>query len=263
METNTNRYRSRILREMHQNTKNPFNSPPSSTGSHGTVTLTSDISLGPGMDTMPRFEGAKRATDDTDDRAMAFNINTSVLGRTFPEWANYKHTAPVHDLTEDLYDATADFPRDETKENIPPASSSTIASPSQIVDDQQVRESLPSAAHVTPLDNDEILGLSPFHPSSRKHSTYPRKTSICFAASPTREAADRPASPRFSPHHRTASHLRSNIRRSSSLATPSTVTSQPNHNQVSIGSVLTPVCETTPSENRLCENEFWLPRELP
>ncbi|KXJ86227.1 hypothetical protein Micbo1qcDRAFT_236957 [Microdochium bolleyi] len=137
METNTNRYRSRILREMHQNTKNPFNSPPSSTGSHGTVTLTSDISLGPGAESMSRFESAKRATEDTDDQAMAFNINTSVLGRTFPEWANYKHSAPVHDLTEDLYDATTDMHRDDTKENIPPASSSTIASPSQIVDDQQ------------------------------------------------------------------------------------------------------------------------------
>lgn len=180
METNTSRYRSRILREMHQNTKNPFNSPPSSTGSHGTVTLTSDISLGPGAESMSRFDGVKRGVDSTDERAMAFNINTSVLGRTFPEWANYKHAAPVHDLTEDIYDATANMPEEETKENFPPASSSTIASPSQIVNEQQVSASSFTSDEVTPLDNDWILSLSPFAmPTSRP--------SFCFSQCPTRQ----------------------------------------------------------------------------
>ncbi|KAI0431078.1 hypothetical protein F5Y09DRAFT_206465 [Xylaria sp. FL1042] len=62
-------HQSRILREMRNHAEHPF-SPPSSTGSHGTVTLTSDIS-----NFMPR--------DDTHDFPA---INTSALVRHFPEW---------------------------------------------------------------------------------------------------------------------------------------------------------------------------------
>ncbi|KAI1129199.1 hypothetical protein F5Y10DRAFT_238774 [Nemania abortiva] len=70
MDDKTARYKSRILREMRNNAENPF-SPPSSTGSHGTVTLTSHLDLPDGESTR---------------QPMMPVINTSVLGRTFPEW---------------------------------------------------------------------------------------------------------------------------------------------------------------------------------
>ncbi|KAI0809862.1 hypothetical protein GGR55DRAFT_647002 [Xylaria sp. FL0064] len=62
-------HQSRILREMRNHAEHPF-SPPSSTGSHGTVTLTSDIS---------------KIIPDEDTREFP-QINTSALVRHFPEW---------------------------------------------------------------------------------------------------------------------------------------------------------------------------------
>ncbi|KAI0868986.1 hypothetical protein GGS24DRAFT_480374 [Hypoxylon argillaceum] len=74
MDSKTARYQSRILREMRNNAENPF-SPPSSTGSHGTVTLTSNLSH------VPDGESTRQP--------MLPVINTSVLGRTFPEWKDH------------------------------------------------------------------------------------------------------------------------------------------------------------------------------
>ncbi|KAF2972448.1 hypothetical protein GQX73_g1151 [Xylaria multiplex] len=68
--------RSRILREMHNQAEHPW-SPPMSTGSHGTVTFTSEISHNP-LDAEP-------AQERTYPR-----INTSALIRHFPEWKGYK-----------------------------------------------------------------------------------------------------------------------------------------------------------------------------
>ncbi|KAI1362709.1 hypothetical protein F5Y08DRAFT_311232 [Xylaria arbuscula] len=64
--------KSRVLREMRNNADHPF-SPPSSTGSHGTVTLTSDISH-----FLPDGESTRQP--------MAPNINTSAIHRAFPGW---------------------------------------------------------------------------------------------------------------------------------------------------------------------------------
>ncbi|KAI1119103.1 hypothetical protein F5Y14DRAFT_396457 [Nemania sp. NC0429] len=74
MDSKTSRYQSRILREMRNNAENPF-SPPSSTGSHGTVTLTSQLSHSP--------------DGESTRQPMLPVINTSVLGRTFPEWKDH------------------------------------------------------------------------------------------------------------------------------------------------------------------------------
>ncbi|KAI0200832.1 hypothetical protein F4808DRAFT_140932 [Astrocystis sublimbata] len=65
---------SRILREMQNHAERPFWSPPASTGSHGTVTLTSDLSIPDGEST-PGHIGPV--------------INTSALARHFPEWKDY------------------------------------------------------------------------------------------------------------------------------------------------------------------------------
>ncbi|XP_044719763.1 centrosome microtubule-binding domain of cep57 domain-containing protein [Hirsutella rhossiliensis] len=65
MEADTaQRYRSRILREMNANRANPFNSPPSSTGSHGTVspTVSSVFSDPDGESTRRLHEDIARVT---------------------------------------------------------------------------------------------------------------------------------------------------------------------------------------------------------
>ncbi|ROT34972.1 hypothetical protein SODALDRAFT_317507 [Sodiomyces alkalinus F11] len=64
LDTTTSRYRSRILREMNANRENPFNSPPSSTGSHGTVspTMSSVISDPDGESTRRLNEDIARLT---------------------------------------------------------------------------------------------------------------------------------------------------------------------------------------------------------
>jgi len=71
MDSKSSKYQSRILREMHNNADNPF-SPPSSTGSHGTITLTSQLSLPDDESTRPQVTIPA--------------INTSVLRQKFPEW---------------------------------------------------------------------------------------------------------------------------------------------------------------------------------
>ncbi|KAH6657267.1 hypothetical protein BKA67DRAFT_554809 [Truncatella angustata] len=134
MESKASRYQSRILREMHQNKENPFNSPPSSTGSHGTVTLTSDLSYGPEGESTRRMEDSsimlpglsnRQQTDAPPD--TPFRVNTSAIARDFPEWKRWED----HDHTDDLYNVTGDYEKQQRKENIPP-SSSTVNSPSQI-----------------------------------------------------------------------------------------------------------------------------------
>lgn len=65
-------HKSRILREMRNHAEHPF-SPPSSTGSHGTVTLTSEISH-----FLPDGESTRQP--------MMPNINTSAIHRAFPGW---------------------------------------------------------------------------------------------------------------------------------------------------------------------------------
>ncbi|OTB17268.1 hypothetical protein K445DRAFT_315905 [Daldinia sp. EC12] len=137
MESKTSRYQSRILREMHQNTENPFNSPPSSTGSHGTITLTSNI-------TGPQGESTQRMDDLSinlpSQAAMrsakapqpsSLNINTSVLGRTFPEWSRWNPND--HGDEREIWEtASDDIPVPKGKENITPLGSpdsSVVATP--------------------------------------------------------------------------------------------------------------------------------------
>ncbi|KAM3566780.1 hypothetical protein ARSEF4850_000198 [Beauveria asiatica] len=77
------RYRSRILREKHANRQNPFNSPPSSTGSHGTVspTMTSVFSD-------PDGESTRRLNDDiarvTGGKKLP--VNWEAAHRKWPEY---------------------------------------------------------------------------------------------------------------------------------------------------------------------------------
>ncbi|KAI1455791.1 hypothetical protein F4805DRAFT_434836 [Annulohypoxylon moriforme] len=137
MESRSSRYQSRILREMHQNTENPFNSPPSSTGSHGTITLTSNITMGPQGESTRRMDdvsiklpsqaamrGAKAP------QPASFNVNTSALGRTFPEWSSWNPNG--HEHQKDTWDVASNgLANLDGKENVTPLGSpnSMVATP--------------------------------------------------------------------------------------------------------------------------------------
>ncbi|OTA68768.1 hypothetical protein K449DRAFT_387086 [Hypoxylon sp. EC38] len=138
MESRSSRYQSRILREMHQNTENPFNSPPSSTGSHGTITLTSNLTMGPQGESTRRLDdmsinlpsqAAIRGTRTP--QPPSFNINTSALGRAFPEWNRWNPSGTEHD--KDMSDTASDgAAQSNGKENVTPQrspNSSVIATP--------------------------------------------------------------------------------------------------------------------------------------
>ncbi|KAI5864926.1 hypothetical protein GGS23DRAFT_562383 [Durotheca rogersii] len=133
MESKTNRYQSRILREMHQNKENPFNSPPSSTGSHGTITLTSNFTEEPLAESTRRVddgdESIRLPSHATAARAgksssyqplpLSFQVNTSALGRTFPEWSRWDPNGVVAD--KDPWETGSDSaPVPDGKENITP-----------------------------------------------------------------------------------------------------------------------------------------------
>lgn len=86
------RYRSRILREMQANRENPFNSPPSSTGSHGSITQTMSSLL-----SEPDGESTRRLNEDiarvTAGRKL--NVNWEAAHRKWPDHFS-KPKSPVH-----------------------------------------------------------------------------------------------------------------------------------------------------------------------
>ncbi|KAH7375266.1 hypothetical protein B0T11DRAFT_249503 [Plectosphaerella cucumerina] len=87
METDAgaSRYRSRILREMKANRENPFNSPPSSTGSHGTVspTMSSVFSDPDGESTRKLNEDIARLTGQTGGK---LEVDWKVAHNKWPEF---------------------------------------------------------------------------------------------------------------------------------------------------------------------------------
>lgn len=103
----------------HRMQHHPFSSPPSSTGSHDTVSTTteelsrnlSDFSFNPDEDGTPRH--ASRSGRFASRQNHSTMLNTSALARTFPEWSGLgtkDQDAFTHD--ENIYAG---------KENIPPA----------------------------------------------------------------------------------------------------------------------------------------------
>lgn len=79
------RYRSRILREMKANRENPFNSPPSSTGSHGTVspTISSVFSDPDGESTRKLNEDIARLTGQ---KSGKLEVDWKVAHSKWPEF---------------------------------------------------------------------------------------------------------------------------------------------------------------------------------
>lgn len=130
------RHQSRLKREMYAARLNPFNSPPSSTGSHGTVStttveLTNDLS---NFSFSPDGEGTRKLSEEFKApsrrpgaaRSGRFSarpstvVNTSALARTFPEWSSLASTLPTQEVN------PAPVAEDDSKENIPPPYEDTV-----------------------------------------------------------------------------------------------------------------------------------------
>ncbi|KAK4155554.1 hypothetical protein C8A00DRAFT_31598 [Chaetomidium leptoderma] len=95
---------SRLRKEMlqHRMHQNPFSSPPSSTGSHDTVSTTEELSQNlSDFSFSPDGEGTRRFSEDLQNQSrrhasrsgrfgskqMDTVLNTSAIARTFPEWS--------------------------------------------------------------------------------------------------------------------------------------------------------------------------------
>ncbi|KAK5992552.1 hypothetical protein PT974_05965 [Cladobotryum mycophilum] len=114
METDTaTRYRSRILREMNANRDNPFNSPPSSTGSHraASPTLSSVFSDPEGESTRRLNEDIARVT-----APRKLPVNWEAAHRKWPEFYSMpqKNNLPIFDDNTDTRPMSA-----HPKENKP------------------------------------------------------------------------------------------------------------------------------------------------
>ncbi|PHH89418.1 hypothetical protein CDD83_6113 [Cordyceps sp. RAO-2017] len=125
MEADTaHRYRSRILREMNANRANPFNSPPSSTGSHGTLspTMSSVFSDPDGESTRRLHEDIARVT-----APRKLPVNWEAAHRKWPDFFSMppaSRDAP-HDLddADDTDKLTVDSRAFNSKQNKPPVAS--------------------------------------------------------------------------------------------------------------------------------------------
>ncbi|PHH52763.1 Spindle pole body protein ppc89 [Ceratocystis fimbriata CBS 114723] len=128
VESPETRYRSRILREMNANRENPFNSPPSSTGSHGTLdpTMTSIITDHEGETTRKLNEDIARITGN----GRKPSIDWEAIHKKWPDF--YPKPKPLHTesrkyASKNTPSAAATAPSSpasglgsETKENRPP-----------------------------------------------------------------------------------------------------------------------------------------------
>lgn len=112
------RYRSRILREFKANHDNPFNSPPSSTGSHGTVspTMTSVFSDVEG-------DSTRRLNDDIIRRLAPSKlaVNWEAAHRKWPQYYSMpKSRKETIESDDDTYERPMSA---QSKENRPPVHS--------------------------------------------------------------------------------------------------------------------------------------------
>ncbi|KAK4240861.1 hypothetical protein C8A03DRAFT_12833 [Achaetomium macrosporum] len=162
----------------HRMHHNPFSSPPSSTGSHDTVSTTtadltqdlSDFSFGPdGEGTRQDLQSPSRRYTARSGRFGSKQmhetvLNTSVIARTFPEWTGL--------LAEDTQ--TVDMANKPVsaspvgKENMPPAQERAEENTFEIVTDAKRRRfrSDLQARVENESDCSTILSLSPARPAS-------------------------------------------------------------------------------------------------
>ncbi|KAM7196139.1 hypothetical protein V8F20_007174 [Naviculisporaceae sp. PSN 640] len=139
---------SRLSKEMHEFRlkNNPFSSPPSSTGSHDTVSTTTEELTRPLSDFSfsPDGEGTRRFSDDLKYAAKKSTrsgrfvgsaqqpttvVNTSAIANTFPEWSNLvnNNNKNTFTFTESIDIATSFKPaaKNSQKENMAPPMDNT------------------------------------------------------------------------------------------------------------------------------------------
>lgn len=198
------RHQSRIKREMYANRLNPFNSPPSSTGTHGTVSdttgeLTQDLS---NFSFNPDDEGTRKFSESTNHslpRRPAGttgrfgtrpststnlnnlpNINTSALARSFPEWGTGTATG-----TNSIGDVDAQQPDHQARSAAKPAVK-FASKPAPVAIYEDTKENIPPPSDETvplkylisrrrtraemqprvetPSESSTILSRTPTHP---------------------------------------------------------------------------------------------------
>ncbi|KAI1135990.1 hypothetical protein F5Y05DRAFT_392610 [Hypoxylon sp. FL0543] len=217
MESKSSRYQSRILREMHQNTENPFNSPPSSTGSHGTITLTSNLTMGPQGESTRRLDdmsinlpsqAALRGANAP--QPASFNVNTSALGRTFPEWSRWNPSGTEHD--KDMWETASDAAhRPGGKENFTPQgspNSSVVATPRAEVSD---RDKIETGRRQATTSGGTLRTRAQMQPRVQTESECSLDLSEA-AAQPQRESEEHGARPRVpTPNAARGSKRRGNV----------------------------------------------------
>ncbi|KAM7206951.1 hypothetical protein V8F33_000050 [Rhypophila sp. PSN 637] len=137
---------SRLTKEMHEFRlkNNPFSSPPSSTGSHDTVSTTteeltrnlSNFSFSPDDEGTRKFSEDLKNPSRKPPRSGRFGasaqqpatmVNTSAIAHTFPEWSNLVNNKNTFTFTESL-DVAASFKpvsKERQKENMPPTADNT------------------------------------------------------------------------------------------------------------------------------------------
>jgi hypothetical protein len=173
---------SRLRKEMlqHRMHQNPFSSPPSSTGSHDTVSTTedelsqnlSDFSFNPDQDFQNPSKRHASRSGRFGSKQMDTMLNTSAIARTFPEWSGL--------LTKDnlTFTQTADMaaplrPVSASpggKENMPPTQERADEMAFEDMADlkrKRFRTDLQARVE-NESDCSTVLSLSPGRPASRR-----------------------------------------------------------------------------------------------
>ncbi|OAA81036.1 hypothetical protein LEL_00581 [Akanthomyces lecanii RCEF 1005] len=206
METDVaQRYRSRILREMHANRENPFNSPPSSTGSHGTVspTMTSVFSD-------PDGESTRRLNDDIArvTGGKKFPVNWEAAHRKWPEYFSKPKSAFIDNdaqpLKENHNPAPFKFPQEDSTRDIWEGSKRKRAEMQPRADDETDLSILltKSPAAALSLNNRHLS------PISRAHARAPSEPAPLLQRRPSiSEALDRLRRASGSPKHAHQRHM--------------------------------------------------------
>ncbi|TQV96379.1 hypothetical protein IF1G_04962 [Cordyceps javanica] len=209
METDVaQRFRSRILREMHANRENPFNSPPSSTGSHGTVspTMTSVFSDPEGESTRRLNEDIARVTGG----GRKLPVNWDAAHRKWPEYFSKPKSALVDNDTKPLKEnhnsaAPFKFLHEDSTRDIWDGSKRKRADMQPRADDESDLSVLLSKSPAAALSLKNNRHLSPI---SRAHARAPSEPAPLLQRRPSiSEALERLRRASGSPKHTDQRHM--------------------------------------------------------
>lgn len=180
---NGTKYRSRILREMEQGRQRPFRSPPSSTGSHGTISPTmSTFTFDHDLESARRLDDTQPRTKSTRFSKPPVVVNRAAAEKLYPEWRRDATTT-----------STQDVGTIATKENVPPGGTRK-ARPAPLANTSRSRTLADLQARVeNESDCSTVLSQTPAKPLASKAKT----TRFARAASQAQAPAQppRPESP--------------------------------------------------------------------